>query len=664
MNLEKQKKQKDPSQKDTKFILELLNSDKLLDAQKEINKKLIEYPNSAILHNIMGAVLANQNQLHEAVEYYEKALQINPDYAQAYNNLGASYYRLNKINKAITCFSKALNFKKDFAEAYNNMGNAVRKLYKFKEAIEYFEKAIKIKTNYAEAYNNIGGVNEELGNKQEALDNYKKAIKINPNYADVYNNLGSVYSDLSKSEEALINYNKAISLKPKNEKFYNNLGNLFNDLGRYDEANTTLQKAIKIKPDYARAYSNLLFNLNYKVNFDSNLYLSEAKKFRLNCKTINKKFTHKYQYEKEPKKLRVGLVSADFGNHPGGFFTLSTLRELSKKNFEFVAYATTNRNDDLSHFFKPLFLKWNMVEKKTDEEIIEQIFNDGIHILMDLQGHSAKNRLTIFMYKAAPIQASWLGQGSTGIPEVDYFIGSPHITPENEEKNYVEKVLRLPEISQSFTPPSFEVKINELPAIKNNFITFGCANKLSKINDNVVSLWSKILLSIPKSKLLIKTKNIDDPTIKLNTFERFKKCKIDENRLILRGESKTRKELLEIYNEIDIALDPFPFQGNTSTCESVWMGVPVLILKGNRYLFHFGESINSNLGMQDWISKNSDEYITKAIKFSSNIDELAKIRKSLREVALKSPVFDASRLANHFDKILWDMWKNFNVRKN
>ena len=299
------------------------------------------------------------------------------------------------------------------------------------------------------------------------------------------------------------------------------------------------------------------------------------------------------------------------------------------------------------------------MKKKKDEEIVKRIVKDGIHILIDLQGHSAQNRLPIFMYKAAPIQVSWLGQGSTGIPEIDYFIGSSLITPKNEESHYVEKILRLPEICQVFTPPDFDVTINSLPALKNNFVTFGCINKLAKIHDEVILLWSKILLSVSNSKLLIKNKNLEDKNICEDFLSKFEKHNIKRNRLILVGETKTRKENLEFFNKIDIALDPFPFQGNTSTCEAVWMGVPVITLKGNRYLFHFGESINSNLGMHDWIAKNKNEYVSKAITFSSNFEELSKIRMNLRKKALQSPVFDAPRFAEHLSELFWNMWKEF-----
>ena len=657
MNSNNKKVQKDPTKENIKFILELFNSSKLTEAKKEIDKQIIKYPNSSILFNIIGAVLAGQNQFDKAVENYKKAIKINPNYAQAYNNLGTVFHQSDKINEAIDNYKKAISLNSDFAEAFCNLGNAIRELNKPTDALPYIKKAIKIKPDYAEAYNSLGETYQSLRNKKEALDNFEKAIKIKPNYAEAYNNLGLALDDLARFDESLLSYNKAIKAKPNYEKPYNNLGNLLSELGKYDEANDFYLKTIKIKPDHAKAYSNLLFNYNYMINYDPNLYLSYAKKYRLNCKSIKKNLSFKYQYEKNPTKLKLGFVSADFGNHPGGFHTLSTLRELRKRNFELVAYSTNDRNDEFSPHFRPLFSKWHSIEKKKDEEVVEQIVKDGIHILMDLQGHSAKNRLPIFMYKAAPVQASWLGQGSTGILEIDYFIGSSLIIPKNEESHYVEKVWRLPEICQVFTPPDFDVKINNLPAIKNKFITFGCINKLTKVNDEVIALWSKVLLSIPNSKLFLKSMELDDQKIVESTYKRFGKNKINKNRLILQGKSPTRKEVLETYNEIDIALDPFPFQGNTSTEEAVWMGVPVITLKGDRYLFHFGESINSNLNMHDWVAKNYDEYVSKAVKFSSNLDELSKIRMNLRQIALESPVFDAPRFAEHFSKMLWGMWK-------
>jgi len=658
MNLDKQKKQKDPAEEDIKFILSLLSSRKLKKQKKKIDKQIVNFPNSSILFNILGAIFAEQNQATKAIENYKKAININPNYAQAYNNLGIAFHKINNLDEAIENYKKALKLKNNFAEALNNLGSALKDLKKYKESISYFEKSIQLKENYAEAFNGLASVYEEVRDNEKAIENYKIALKINPNFSEAYNNLGSLYSNLVMFDKSLICYEKAIEVNPNNEKAYNNLGNLLNDLGRYNDATEAYNNAIKLKPNYSRAYSNLLLNLNYKIDFNPEHYLSKAKEFRLNC-GFKKKLNLNYQYKKNPDKLKIGMISADFGDHPGGFFSLSVLRELRKKNFDLIAYSALDRNDEFSSHFRPLFSKWHSIKNKKDEEVVKQIISDGIHILMELQGHSAENRIPIFTFKAAPIQVSWLSQGSNGVPEIDYLVGSPYITPQDEEKHFVEKIWRLPDITQCFTSPNFEIKVNELPALKNNFVTFGCINKLNKINDDVIKLWSKVLISVPNSKLLLKTKNLGNKLVCNNILDKFKKNNIDKKRLILLGESKTRKEVLQIYNKIDICLDPFPFQGNTSTCEAIWMGVPVITLKGNRFLFHFGESINANLGMQDWIANNNDKYVDIAIKFSSNLNQLSLIRKELRDKALKSPVFDHEKLANHFSKMLWGMWKEF-----
>ena len=656
------KDKKNFTEDEIKNILNLVNLEQLDLAKEAIQEKILKYPKSPILFNILGAILFKQNKLSEAINNYNHAIQLDPNYAQAYNNLGTAFHHLNKLQDAIKSFKKAIDLKKNFTESLANLGNLFFEDGNFDEAILYFKKVVATKPDFKMGFANLGKAYIKLGQNKEALNSFEKALKIDTNSPEVYNNIGLAYYELSRFHESLSSFNKAIDLNPKYEKAYNNLGNLFNLLGRYEDSNNAYKKAIKIKPDYSKAYSNLLFNLIYKLEFDPKLYLLEAQKFRKNCKPKTNKKNLQYKYKKKPEKLRLGLVSADFGNHPGGLFTLSTLAELSKKSFELIAYSTNDRKDQVAAQFKPLFLKWNSIEEKTDEEIINQINNDGIHILIDTQGHSAKNRLPIFINKPAPIQATWLGQGSTGIPEIDYFIGSSHITPKNEEINYVEKIYRLPRISQCFTEPSFDIKVNELPALKNKFVTFGSLNKLSKINDEVIFLWSKILKSVKNSKLLLKTRELDNKNIAENIISKFSENKIKSEQLILKGKSKNREDTLKVYNEIDIGLDPFPFQGVTTTVEAAWMGVPVITLKGDRYLAHFGESINFNLNMNEWIANDYKEYSLKANTFSNNLNHLSSIRKNLRQNAIESPVFNAVKFADDFSDMLWKMWMKYNEK--
>ena len=400
--------------------------------------------------------------------------------------------------------------------------------------------------------------------------------------------------------------------------------------------------------------------LQYEENHETKKYLEKAKKYTSSIVSIDKESINKYQYDVNPKKLRVGFVSSDLGRHPGGFFLLNTIRNLKGKNLELYAYSNFDRSDEIADEFRSLFDVWHSIEFKNDLEVINQVRKDGIHILIDCMGHTKDNRLTIFPYKPAPIQLTYLAPGSTGIPEIDYFLGSSHLIPKHEENHFVEKIWRLPEVLQCFTPPNFDLEVKELPALKNGYITFGSLNKFSKLSDSALKLWSEVLTSIENSKILIKLLHFKFEGIRESTIEEFKKYGVNSDKIIFVEQTKSRKQALELYNSIDICLDTFPFQGNTTTLEAAWMGVPTLTMKGDRFIFHFGEANNAYMELSEWTAENQKDFIIRATKFSSNLKQLSELRQGLRDQLLKSPICDAPRLANHFDKMLWEMWKNYN----
>ena len=332
------------------------------------------------------------------------------------------------------------------------------------------------------------------------------------------------------------------------------------------------------------------------------------------------------------------------------------MKHLKNKNLELIAYSNSQIKDDLSVKLKSHFSNWHEIENQSNSAVINQIRKDGIHILIDLSGHSDKNRLEIFINKPAPIQVSWLGYpASTGIPEIDYLIGDPFVTPEKESGHFTEEIFRLPSIWVCFTPPDFDVQIRDLPVTKNGYVTFGSFNHLSKINDDVISLWSKILKSIPKSKIFLKTKQLDNSYLKKKIITKFKENEINLNSIILES-GDSRSKLLNAYNKVDIALDPFPYSGGVTSLEAIWMGVPILTKKGFKFVSHTTESINHNLGMSDWIAKDENEYVKKAIKFSTNLGLLTKINKNLRQAALESPLFNSKLFAIQLNNVLWKMW--------
>ena len=333
------------------------------------------------------------------------------------------------------------------------------------------------------------------------------------------------------------------------------------------------------------------------------------------------------------------------------------INELIRTKVELFAYPTNLLEGELTLRIKPHFAAWQPLSSISNESAANLIHGDGIHILIDLSGHTAGNRLPIFAWKPAPVQITWLGYfASTGIAEIDYILGDSYVTPAEEADHYIEKVWRLPESYLCFTEPTINVEVGPLHALSIGSVTFGCFNRIERMNDNVVAVWARILKAIPDSRLFLKDKRLNDSVMRRAVYSRFECAGIKKNQLIFEGLSP-RSEYLAAYNRVDIALSPFPYGGGTTSVEGLWMGVPVIVIRGNHFLSHLGESIAHNAGLSNWIASDEDEYVAKAIEFSSNLDDLAALRSRLRGQVVSSPLFDAKRFANQFENSLREMWE-------
>jgi protein O-GlcNAc transferase len=384
--------------------------------------------------------------------------------------------------------------------------------------------------------------------------------------------------------------------------------------------------------------------------------VDEARAFGRHQSAKAQRFEHAAQAGEMKKRLRVGFVSGDLNSHPVGFFLESVLGHLDRTRIELVAYATRQRDDAVSQRLEPRFSAWHDISRIDDETCARRIRDDAIDILVDLSGHTNHNRLPVFAWKPAPIQATWLGYfATTGLASIDYVIADRHVLPFDESSQFVEAPWHLPDSYLCFTPPPFDIEVGPLPAGEHGAITFGCFNHLVKLNDAVVALWSRVLDAVPGSRLLLKTRQLDDPVVQRATLERFAAHGIDGARLMLEGQSP-RAELLAAYQRVDIALDPFPYAGGTTSVEALWMGVPVLTRRGERFLSHVGESIVNTAGLPEWIAADDADYLNKAVRFSAQRDELAALRNTLRERLLASPLCDAPRFARHLEDAFHGMW--------
>jgi protein O-GlcNAc transferase len=528
-----------------------------------------------------------------------------------------------------------------------------------KDALYALQKTTELLPDDADAFSNLGVVLTGLGQLNEAVASCRRALKIKPDDARAYNTLGNALQDLGQLNDAVASYRRALQIKPDYAKAHNNLGAALQDLGRSIDAAASYRRALELKPDYINAQGNLLFTLNHIASHAPAYCRAEAHQYgRMVAKGVTARFTA-WQCVAKPERLRVGLVSGDLFNHPVGFFLESLLAQLDYTRIELIAYPTNPVMDELTARIKPYFAAWKPLFGLGDEAAARLIHADGVHVLIDLAGHTVHNRLPVFAWKPAPVQASWLGYfATTGVAEMDYLLADRYVVPSGEEDNFTETIWRLPESYLCFTAPTYEVDVSALPALSMGCITFGCFNNLVKMNDAVVDLWARVLQAVPGSRLFLKTKQLNDPMMCNITRQRFTERGISPDRLLLEG-SSPRAELLAAYRKVDIALDPFPYPGGTTSVEGLWMGVPVITRRGERFLSHLGETIAHNAGLADWIAADDDEYVAKAVEHTADLERLAVLRAGLRQQILASPVFDAPRFARNFETALWGMWQTW-----
>ena len=575
-------------------------------------------PNFAETHSNLGNALKDQGQLEEAIACYGQALLLKPDYAEAYNNLGATLKAQNKLDAAIESYQKAISLKSDFVDAHNNLGNALMAQGKLDAAVASFYQSLLIKPDVAEVHNNLGNALKDQGKLDAAVESFQRALEIKSDFAEAHSNLGLALQKQSKMDEAIAHYNKALSIKPDYAEAYNNLGLALQEQGKLDEAIDSYHKALALRPIYPKAHSNLLFALSFYSKCLPDTYLAEARHYGNQVMKKVQPYTSWSGYpaniaERDGQALRIGLVSGDFKAHPVGFFLEGILANLNPARVELVAYSMSPQEDELTARIRPCFVAWNIIVGLSDEAAARKIHDDGIHILIDLAGHTAGNRLPMFALKPAPVQVSWLGYfATTGLPGIDYLLADPVSVPESHREHFTETVWYLPETRLCFTPPANTtgLELTPLPAMQNGYITFGCFQNLTKVNNAVLAAWGRIFLALPEARLRLQSSQMNCSTAREYLQHRLAHVGIMPERVIMEGHVP-RADYLAAYANVDIILDTFPYPGGTTTCEALWMGVPTLTLAGSTLLARQGASMLACAGLEDWIASDEDDYVTR-----------------------------------------------------
>lgn len=626
-------------------------------AEAHFRKSIALNSQDALACMSLGKILNEQFNFIEAEKLCRKAIMLSYDFPEAHDQLGIALLGQKKLIDAESSFRAAILLKPDMADAHNNLGITLNEQIRYAEAESSYIQALKLNPVFTNAFMNLAKNFSDQEKYTQAEIAYRKALDIDPKHSLSLTGLGLALHLQRKEEEARAVLEQALALDSQLPEALITLGNVHKELGNTQIALDYYRKAIDIKPEFTFVYSNLLLIAGYHAKLPPEQLLQEAKQFGayVSARVKNPYTRWLCQLPDGNTKLRIGFVSGDLKRHAVAFFLEGLLRHFDKTKIELIAYTTQPKEDEVTALIKPHFIKWQAIYGKSDKDAAEIIYQDAPHILFDLSGHTAYNRLPMFAHKPAPIQVTWAGYpATTGMTEMDYILADPYLVPVGEEHPFVEQVWRLPEVAGCFAPLVEDVPVASLPALQNGFITFGCFNNLVKMSDDVVAVWSQILHSVPNSKLYLQTRQLSEQSAVQQTYERYAAHGIAPEQLIVEGVTP-RVEYFRSYNKIDIALDPFPCPGGTTTADTLWMSVPVLTMKGRDFWSRLGESLAYNVGLPNWIAKDAADYIAKAVAFADDKNYLAELRSELREKVMASPLFDAKRFTTHFEEAMRQM---------
>lgn len=581
-----------------------------------------------------------------------------PKNISAWKQLSAELSEAGHLQEALEALSSAISLQPNDAEVLALQGRMTHQMGDPDQGLAYLQAAIELRPNYAKAQHYIGYIYYTQARFDEALQHAEIACELMPDDVDMLNTLGNILMQKFEYGRARDALEKAAKLAPNNYLSWNNLGNVYNAIGDLDKGLESYGKAHRVNPHAPGPFSNIITTYHYHPD-------KTGEEITALCKQWESKFlssitTLSYASHNNPKKrLRVGLISDGFRGHPVGRMITSALECVPKDQMEFYFYSTNHASDGITERLKSVATQWMSVQPLKDQQVAEKIVHDGIDILIDLAGHNAGNRILAVGMRPAPIQVKWVGGliNTTGLSAIDYLISDRIETPKSVDEAYVEKIIRLPDDYICYVPPNgYEPDVGTLPAFKNGFVTLGCFNNANKLNDVVLEQWSSIMKALPGSKLLLKSMQYKSEERCRKVKETMARFGIESDRLLIEGPS-SHAELLNAYNKVDISLDPWPYSGGLTTCESFLMGVPVVSFPGPTFAGRHSATHLINAGMPELVVSSWQEYRERVLELASDLDSLATIRQHLRQVLLESPVCNAPRFAKHFTNAMRAIWQ-------
>jgi protein O-GlcNAc transferase len=603
--------------------------------------------------------LAQSGRLGEAAELIASVCREEPGNAEAWFMHGILLGNAERLGEAVDCLRQAVKLQPGNARVHFNLGNLLSASGRLCDAAAAYEKAQILAPDQAEIARNLARVEVRQGRPAKAAEQYRRYLRARPDDACALANLGTCYFHLGELEAAASAYREALQRQPE-PGWMDGLAATLCRQGKISEALEVHREVIRRCPEETRYRSNLLLSMNYLPGIAVQEMLKEHRLWHQPGPGVPGR---KREFDNTPdpgRRLRIGYVSADFRTHSVAYFIESLFDNHDDAEVETYAYACSPQRDVTTERLQAKIHHWRDLASLDDAAAFARIQNDAIDILVDLSGHTAGNRLPLFRAKPAPIQITYLGYpATTGLDAMDYRLTDWFADPSGHESHYSEQLIRVPGCFLCYTPPSQSPPVAPPPAVTTRYVTFGSFNNQAKINEEVIALWSRLLNSVPDSRLLLKNPALSDPATADYCRALLARHAIDTHRVELLGLAVTTEAHLDTYRRVDIALDTFPYNGTTTTCEALWMGVPVIALAGHSHAGRVGVSLLTAVGLHDLVGGNPEDYLARAATLAGDTARLTKLRQSLHDTMKASLLCDGAAFARKIESAyrnVWNIW--------
>ncbi len=659
-----------PNHQDALHLLGLLRQRQgRLDEAIDLVRRAVEaLPRFGPFRGTLGALLLEKGDVAGAIAAYQEAIALPPEIADIHNNFGNALLKASLARDAAESYRRAIALRADFSEAHGNLSNALSRLGEFEQAERAARTALDLRPEDARYWLRLSDVLSRQARLDEARVAAQRAVDLeragrvtNPRgMALALTRLGDVLHRMHRTQDALEAYQSAIAIDPHTAEARCSAAGVLSVQGLVAESIAMSREALRLRPDMTACHSNMLWTLHSDPRYGAKELLDEHVAWARQH-TAGRGQNVRHDNDRDPhRRLRVGYISGDFREHSTCRFYLPLLENHDKRHVNVLCYSTIEKSDDITNRVRNVADEWRDVGGLSDDELAEVIRRDRVDLLIDLPGHTGGNRLTALAHKPAPVQASWLGWlGTTGLPQIDYWIADALTVPHGEEKYFAERVYRLRAPFLCYGPPQGGPAVTETPVLRNGYVTFGSFNNLGKLSPALMESWAKILNDVPNSRLLLKALVLADDRTREKVLPLLARHGVPVDRVDLMPPEAETSRHLAAYGRVDVGLDMFPFNGATTTAEALWMGVPVVTMAGNSHVSRVGLSLVTSVGFGELCANDVNGYVATAVKLGIDVDRIRRLRETMRQRMETSPLMDGKGFAIAMEEAYRTMWRRW-----